>query len=971
MSDARWTRFALLALALLAGSDVARAQTCASPIEAALGDTPFSTTAGSFVNLTGLCDISQLGPDVIYNRTWLRFTAPASGTYTAQTCGLVNFDTKIAVFADCNFPSSVIACNDDSPGCLLTGGAPWASQVTWDAVAGQTYSIAVGGFSPATNGSGAVRILLSGSPRDGSTCAQALDAADGLTNFSTLASTEDLDLAGSCNPGAAGDDTLHRVQWFRYVATQSGNVEVTTCGLAAFDTRLAVLMGCSPVDAIACNDDGPGCTGFTSTVRFVAAVGVEYLVAVGGFDDANAGAGQFRITPGVPDPPSCGTAQHSCCTVSDLPFCSDGACCALVCAEDPFCCSADGSWDETCALRAGLYCGGCGAGACDVPTDGTAEAEPCGADVNGGCASFKGITEPIAPGIAVQGSFWADADARDTDWYSFSVGANSTVVAELRSKAPGVLFLVDSSCPPAVIAQSGEFSASCPARIEACVLPGEYRLIASMSVFSGFPCGDAAGRNAYRLQLDVSGCDAVPPSNDECATAADIPGSGGSLPFDTRLSTNSAGSLPASCDEGSGPTIVRDVWYRWTPAPGVARVSTCGSAGFDTRLVAYAACGGAPVACNDDSLGCSGFTSRMYLPSDGATTYLIRLGGFDSVGTGDIAFDVLQPLLNDECAGATTIGSTAVPFSTELATKSVPALPALCDEGFGLDIGADIWFRWTAPRAGVATVSTCGAAQYDTWLAAYDACGGSIIACNDDSTFCTGLTSRMQMNVETGATYLIRVGGHDESGTGTLTVTVGDNGPGGPANDTCTSPQPAFDGLNPFDNSLSQSDPPTAPSGGCPGTGIYNDVWFIYTPGFGGLTDISLCDNAPFDTRLEVWTGCPDAGGTVVACNDDSCAGRSRIVANLQCGQSYLIRLGSFGPGGFGQGRLAITGGILSCNDSCRADLDNNGAVGGTDLSIILLRWGTPGPGDLDGDGIVSGGDLTVLLAGWGPCPPP
>ena len=971
MTIVRWNSIAAAVLALLGAAAAARAQTCASPIVAQLGDTPFSTSSGSFVNLTDLCDISQLGPDVIYNRTWLRFTAPATGTYVAQTCGLVNFDTKLAVFADCNFPSSVIACNDDTADCFLTGGAPWASKVTWSAVGGQTYSIAVGGFSPSTTGSGAVRILLSGSPQDGSTCAGALDAAEGLNSFSTSASSEDVDLSGACNPGTAGDDVLHRVQWFRYRATQSGNVEVSTCGLAPFDTRLAVLAGCSPADAVACNDDGAGCAGFTSRLQFVASAGSDYLIAVGGFNDSNVGSGQFRITPGVPDLPSCGTALHGCCDVSERPFCSDGNCCALVCAEDPFCCSADGSWDETCVLRARLYCTGCGAGDCSVPSGEATEAEACGEDLNGGCASIKGGTEPIVPGTAVGGTFWAAGDDRDTDWYSFTVTETSTVVADLRSRAPGRLFLVDAECPPAVIAQSDEFAASCPARVQACVPPGEYRLVAATSTFSGFPCDPAAGRNDYWLRLETSACDAVPPPNDECANALPVPASGTSYPLDTRLASNTGESLPSSCDEGSGVGFVRDIWYAWTPSPGIARVSTCSTAGFDTRLAAYDGCGGAVVACNDDSNGCSGFTSRMYLPADGATTYLVRVGGFDSVGTGEVSFEVLQPLPNDECAGATPIGSEPVPYSTELATRSVPALPSACDEGFGLDIDADIWFTWTAPRAGVATVTTCGNAQYDSWLAAYPSCGGPVLACNDDSTLCPGLTSRMQMNVETGATYLIRVGGHDGSGSGVLSVTVGSNGPSGPPNDTCTSPAPASDGFNAFDNSLARSDEPTAPSGGCPGTGIYNDVWFSYTPTFGGITDISLCDSAPFDTRLEIWSGCPSGAGTVMACNDDACAGRSRILANLQCGHGYLIRVGSYGPAGFGQGILKISGGTLSCNDSCREDLDNNGFVGGTDLSILLVRWGTPGPGDLDGDGIVTGGDLTVLLAKWGPCPPP
>ena len=48
-------------------------------------------------------------------------------------------------------------------------------------------------------------------------------------------------------------------------------------------------------------------------------------------------------------------------------------------------------------------------------------------------------------------------------------------------------------------------------------------------------------------------------------------------------------------------------------------------------------------------------------------------------------------------------------------------------------------------------------------------------------------------------------------------------------------------------------------------------------------------------------------------------------------------------------------------------DLDRNGVVGGSDLGLLLSRWGTADPeADLDLDGVVGGGDLGVLLAAWG-----
>ena len=62
-----------------------------------------------------------------------------------------------------------------------------------------------------------------------------------------------------------------------------------------------------------------------------------------------------------------------------------------------------------------------------------------------------------------------------------------------------------------------------------------------------------------------------------------------------------------------------------------------------------------------------------------------------------------------------------------------------------------------------------------------------------------------------------------------------------------------------------------------------------------------------------------------------------------------------------------------SCADGpadCQGDLDGDGQVGGSDLGLMLVAWGTDDPNaDLDGDGLVSGGDLGLLLVAWGACP--
>jgi hypothetical protein len=53
----------------------------------------------------------------------------------------------------------------------------------------------------------------------------------------------------------------------------------------------------------------------------------------------------------------------------------------------------------------------------------------------------------------------------------------------------------------------------------------------------------------------------------------------------------------------------------------------------------------------------------------------------------------------------------------------------------------------------------------------------------------------------------------------------------------------------------------------------------------------------------------------------------------------------------------------------CVADLDDDGTVGASDLSLLLASWGASGAAaDLDGDGDVGASDLSLLLAAWGGC---
>jgi hypothetical protein len=96
--------------------------------------------------------------------------------------------------------------------------------------------------------------------------------------------------------------------------------------------------------------------------------------------------------------PGCGlTASGDCCTPHETPSCSDAACCGLVCALDPFCCES--AWDEVCASAALESCPAC-ADACGSPATGDCCAAHTGpACSDAACCGLVCATDPFCCSI--------------------------------------------------------------------------------------------------------------------------------------------------------------------------------------------------------------------------------------------------------------------------------------------------------------------------------------------------------------------------------------------------------------------------------------------------------------------------------------------------------------------------------------------------------------------------------------------
>ncbi len=266
---------------------------------------------------------------------------------------------------------------------------------------------------------------------------------------------------------------------------------------------------------------------------------------------------------------------------------------------------------------------------------------------------------------------------------------------------------------------------------------------------------------------------APPPANDNCNDA--IP-----VGLGTVSGNNSAATTDgtASC-ASSG----KDVWYTFTaPYAGDFKFDTCATPGFDSVLSLYDVCGGTELACNDDATcSFSGLRSNLQRTFADGETVVIRLAAFGSAPTGgDFSLNVTAvtppppPPANDTCDAALPISDgDAQAYDTESATSAGLTL-ASC--GLPTTMYNDIFYTYTASCTGTVTISTCGT-NYDTVLAVFDACGGTQLACDDDT--CDGTTppgstlaSQLSFAATAGTTYVIAVGSFTTtaSGAGVLNI---------------------------------------------------------------------------------------------------------------------------------------------------------------------------------------------------------
>jgi hypothetical protein len=209
---------------------------------------------------------------------WFRWTAPADGQTTIETCGS-DFDTLLAAYTGASVSAlSPIAGNDDVCG--------FQSSISFAAEEGETYRIAVDGRNGAT-GLFTLQLRLA-PPNDNFADAVPLSgeegSVDGTNDGASLEASEPGDVSGSV--------------WYRWTAPSTGPAAFKTCG-SPFDTAIVVYTGSALASLTFVSYSDDAC-GIGSIARFEASAGTTYNVSVGGCCDD---AGDFTLAWDRSPPP--------------------------------------------------------------------------------------------------------------------------------------------------------------------------------------------------------------------------------------------------------------------------------------------------------------------------------------------------------------------------------------------------------------------------------------------------------------------------------------------------------------------------------------------------------------------------------------------------------------------------------------------------------------------------------------------
>jgi hypothetical protein len=423
------------------------------------GTTPwnnaFATTDGPLGIPGNGCE-DQLTRDI-----WFDYQATQTGAVVIDTNGSTgNTDSVLVVYDTWACPPGApLGCNDD-----ISASAPinTNSRVTIAVTAGQQIKIRVGSFGGGPEGAGVLNIASF----DNDICGGAQHVNVPGTASGSLANATIDDTAPFCNGLAANAG-----KW--YTVTGNGStLTATTCASPGqiWNAYLSIYCGfnCNDLTCVTAVDDN-SCS-FHETISWCSTAGQKYWILV----HTDSGTSPEDFVLGI----------------------TSGA---------------------TCSSAVGCGCLQCPAGS-------VAEGEPCAGTAyvdatNGGCNVTPAVFGSIsANGAAICGigSTYVTAtggNARDLDWYTFTVTTAGTYRVQGNSSFPANFFILQnaalnittcgttSTVTGSLVASTGNACLGEVTSTGVTLQPGTYAVVVGPQVFTGFLCTPNLENNRYYVRL--------------------------------------------------------------------------------------------------------------------------------------------------------------------------------------------------------------------------------------------------------------------------------------------------------------------------------------------------------------------------------------------------------------------------------------------------------------------------------------
>jgi hypothetical protein len=798
------------------------------------------TASGSNVNATR--EIGEPTAGGAYS-VWWRWTAGSSATATFDTVGS-SFDTYLAVYTGTSLSSlTLVDSNDDGAGNGM-------SRLSFAAVSGTTYQVAVSGFGTS---SGNIQLnwqLLIPPANDNFSNAITLSGnSGGVTGTNVGAGTE----TGEHPSGGPAS------VWWRWTAPSAGEAVFDTAG-SDFDTYLAAYTGSSvsALTLLVSNDDAGGGV-LSSRVAFTAVAGTVYSIGVTGLGERTGNIRlnwQFTSSTTPPPPPPSGTTitwqswRHRDAENNHVPY------------------RGTNNWTTSAGTLSFSDRGNN-----SYIEDFVESAETFAVDgirieweMRATIGTMLGYVGPYVLLVQDSGSGWNSTSIGAQVFYRWeSAGTNGAVLHAGRVGNP-----VITTNPVVPGMNDGTFArhvVTVSNRVVTWSVNGQTLATSDIGTAAYSPMRLMVGARLYdsgltqtidirNLTVTAGSTTTQGPSNDNFSNAIALTASSG-----TTSGTN-VGATRETGEPQAGGLGTTSVWWRWTaPATGTTTFDTVGSS-FDTYLSVYTGSSLSALSLIDqDDDGGGSLTSRVTFPAVANTVYYIAVTGFHEI-TGTIQLNWQMTTAADTTGPSLTITSHTT--GQNVSTASITVSGTATDSGRG--------------NSGISSVSVNGArATGDT------ATGAGIANWTRTFTLTSGANT---------ITVVARDGSSGQNSTTqtiTVTYTAATSNNNFSSAATMSGNAGSISGSNLGANN--ETGEPVAGGGGS------NSVWWRWTPSSSGSATIDTI-GSDFDTYLSVYTGTSLSALTLVAQDDDSGGSlMSRVTFSAVSSQTYFVAVTGFNSG--------------------------------------------------------------------------